>query len=346
MHDDTMLYSMKSRYFLYIVVSIAIVLSWLPTAMAHESQPGSLDIRQLGSDRYEINWRAPIYYGKPHPAQLKLPDDWQVISPPTEYKRQDAILHRKVISTEGQSIEGKVIQFIGLEATITDVFIRLTRLDGSVMNSVARPTKPWAELRGERPWQVTAGEYLLLGFNHILLGVDHLLFVLGLLLIVHRRMMLVKTITSFTVAHSVTLGMATLGYAQVPLPPLNSAIALSILFLGPEIIRARRGDTSLTIRYPWLVAFAFGLLHGFGFASGLSTTGMVAAEIPWALLWFNVGVELGQLLFVIMALALAWSFKVIEMQWPRWALHIPGYTVGSLGAYWTIQRTAILIGGL
>jgi hydrogenase/urease accessory protein HupE len=318
----------------------------LGTVSAHESQPGSLKIKQLGPDRYDITWRAPIYYGKPHPAAMQLPEDWETIGQPTERRRADAIVFNRVIATGGKSIEGQIIRFPGLESTITDVFIRLTRLDGSVMSTVARPTKPWAELRGERPWHATAGEYLGLGFHHILMGVDHLLFVLGLLLIVQGRMMLLKTITSFTVAHSITLAIATLGFARAPLPPLNAAIALSILFLGPEVVRSRRGETSLTIKFPWLVAFAFGLLHGFGFASGLSTTGMLKAELPWALLWFNVGVELGQLVFVFLALALAWSFKTLEIRWPRWAQALPGYTVGSLGAYWTIQRTVILLGGL
>lgn len=331
-----------------ILVVIVILFSWvlIGTAAAHESQPGSLEIKQLARDRFDITWRAPIYYGRPHPAKLQLPEDWETIGQPTERRRVDAIVFHRVISTGGKSVEGKIIRFPGLEATITDVFVRLTRLDGTVMTTVARPTKNWAELRGERPWHATAGEYLGLGFHHILMGVDHLLFVLGLLLIVQGRTMLLKTITSFTVAHSITLAIATLGYAKAPLPPLNAAIALSILFLGPEVVRSRRGETSLTIRFPWLVAFAFGLLHGFGFASGLSTTGMPKAELPWALLWFNVGVELGQLVFVFLALALAWSFKALEIRWPRWAQALPGYTVGSLGAYWTIQRTVILLGGL
>jgi hydrogenase/urease accessory protein HupE len=179
-----------------------------------------------------------------------------------------------------------------------------------------------------------------------MLGVDHLLFVLGLLLIVGSRMMLLKTITSFTVAHSITLAIATLGYASAPLPPLNAAIALSILFLGPEIVRSWRGETSLTIRYPWVVAFMFGLLHGFGFASGLSTTGMPSVELPLALLFFNVGVELGQLVFVAVVLMLGRSFAILEMRWPLWVERAPGYAVGICGAYWTIQRTIILIGGL
>jgi len=187
--------------------------------------------------------------------------------------------------------------------------------------------------------------YLWLGFEHILLGIDHLLFVLGLLLIVQNRWMLLKTVTSFTLAHSITLAIATLGWASAPAAPLNAAIALSILFLGPEIVRVWRGETSFTIQHPWVVAFAFGLLHGFGFASGLSTIGLPQAEIPVALLLFNVGVELGQLVFVVVILALERSFRVLEVRWPRWAEMFPGYAVGSLGAFWFIQRTWMLLGG-
>lgn len=329
-----------------IVVILAFcLLATASPGWAHESQPGSLEIRQLSTDRYEIIWRAPNYYGKPHPARLQLPQAWNTIGEPTRRSHGDSILFQRVISTGGAPIEGTVVKFPGLEATITDVFIRLSRLDGSVMTTTARPTRPWAELRGERPWYATATEYIGLGFNHILQGVDHLLFVLGLLLIVKNKLMLVKTITSFTLAHSITLAIATLGYGQVPLPPLNAAIALSILFLGPEIIRSQRGETSLTIRFPWLVAFVFGLLHGFGFASGLSTAGMPRAELPWALLCFNIGVEIGQLVFVFLALALVRSFRTLQIRWPHWVYALPGYTVGSLGAYWTIQRTVILLGG-
>jgi hydrogenase/urease accessory protein HupE len=313
---------------------------------AHESQPGTLEIKQLATDRYDVTWRAPIYYGKPHPARLLLPEAWQNIVQPTERRMADSIVFRRVIKAGKKSIEGDIVRFPGLEATITDVFVRLTRLDGTMMTAVVLPTRPYVELRGERSWSATAGEYVGLGFHHIMLGIDHLLFVLGLLLIVQSRMMLFKTITSFTVAHSITLAIATLGFASVPLPPLNAAVALSILFLGPEIVRSWRGETSLTIQYPWIVAFMFGLLHGFGFASGLSTTGMPSAELPWALLFFNVGVELGQVAFVFLILLLARSFRILEIHWPRWVEMAPGYAVGSLGAYWTIQRTVMLVRGL
>jgi hydrogenase/urease accessory protein HupE len=317
-----------------------------PDLFAHESQPGALELKQLAGNRYEIVWRAPIYYGRPHPARLELPEKWRDAVAPMERILPDSQVFRRVMITDDQNVDGQIIRFIGLEKTITTVFFRMVRLDGTTVTGAVRPSKPFIKLQGERPWYLTAGEYSLLGLHHILQGVDHLLFVLGLLLIIKGRMMLFKTVTAFTVAHSITLGLATLSYASVPLPPLNAAIALSILFLGPEIVRSWRGETSLTIRYPWMVAFIFGLLHGFGFASGLTTTGMPKAEIPVALLFFNVGVELGQLAFVCMAIALARSFRVLDIRWPRPIELLPGYTIGSLGAYWTIQRTFILLGGM
>jgi hydrogenase/urease accessory protein HupE len=329
-----------------LILVLVLVAGTRLSVHAHESQPGTLDLRQMDKDRYEVLWRAPIYFGQPHPARLELPEHWRTVVEPTVRLLADSQVFRRVVTIGSQGVEGSIIRFPGLETTITDVFVRLSRLDGTAMTAVVRPSKPYAQLRGERTWSTTAGEYLGLGFDHILQGVDHLLFVLGLLLIVQGRMMLLKTVTAFTVAHSITLAIATLGYASAPLPPLNAAIALSILFLGPEVVCSWRGETSLTIRYPWVVAFLFGLLHGFGFASGLSTTGMPKAELPLALLFFNGGVELGQLVFVFTALALERSFKVLEVRWPRWAEALPGYAVGSLGAYWTIQRTVILLGGL
>lgn len=334
------------RYVLCFV--LLIIVSAAVTVQAHESQPGTLEIQQIAETRYELHWRAPIYYSKPHPARLELPESWQNIVEPTQryVKGADSIVHHYVVDVGAGGVNGAILRFPGLESTVTDIYVRLSRLDSTSVSAIIRPTKPYVELRGARPWTATVAEYLSLGFFHILNGVDHLLFVLGLLLIVKGRMTLIKTITSFTVAHSITLAIATLGYASVPLAPLNAAVALSILFLGPEIVRSWRGQSSLTINYPWIVAFVFGLLHGFGFASGLTTTGMPRAELPWALLFFNVGVEIGQLVFVFIILGLGWSFKTLEIRWPRWAFAVPGYVVGSLGAYWTIQRTVMLFGGL
>ena len=328
-----------------LVVLLALCAGLRGESFAHESQPGLLELRQLGENRYKVIWRAPIYYGRPHPARLQLPDHWKTVGEPTVRQLPDSALYQRFVTVEGASINGSVIRFPGLETTITDVFVRISRIDGSQATLVVRPTRPFAALRGERPWYVSSGEYVGLGFYHILLGIDHLLFVLGLLIIVNGRNVLLKTITAFTLAHSITLAIATLGYASAPGPPLNAAIALSILFLGPEIVRVWRGETSFTINHPWVVAFAFGLLHGFGFASGLSTAGLPKAEIPLALLMFNIGVEFGQVAFVALILLVYRSFKVLEVRWPRWVTFAPGYTIGSLGAYWTIQRVAIMVGG-
>ena len=176
--------------------------------------------------------------------------------------------------------------------------MRFEFLDGRTLQTIVRPSQPWVEVAATQTrWQVM-GTYVVEGIRHILFGADHLLFVLGLLLLVGNRWMLVKTVTAFTVAHSITLALATLGVANVPAPPLEAAIALSILFLGPEIVRVWRGQTSFTIRHPWVVAFAFGLLHGFGFATVMTSAGLPRQDLPLALLSFNIGVELGQLAFV------------------------------------------------
>lgn len=338
--------SRAGRRSVMAAMAAAVLLALAAEAAAHEAQPGVLEIAQIGAHRYQVTWRAPLYFGGPHPAQVALPEEWRTEGEPTERRLPDSIVYQRVVTTGRASLDGTAIAFPGLEETITDVFVRLKRLDGTTFTAIAQPMRPAVELRSERAWYATAGEYLALGYHHILLGLDHLLFVLGLLLIVRGGTMLLKTITAFTVAHSLTLAIATLGWASAPLPPLNAAIALSILFLGPEIVRSWRGESSFTIRNPWVVAFAFGLLHGFGFATGLSTTGMPRAELPWALLWFNVGVEIGQLTFVGLALVLARSFRVLEMRWPVWIAHAPGYAVGVCGAYWTIQRTVMLFGGL
>jgi hypothetical protein len=240
-------------------------------------------------------------------------------------------------------LRGQTLKIGGLEGSKTDVLVRIEFTDGTkwVQRLTGQETSAKIPMR-QSGWSVT-GVYVKLGVDHILFGADHVLFVLGLLLIVKNRWMLVKTITAFTVAHSVTLGVATFGYVSAPDIPLNAAIALSILFLGPEIVRSWRGQTSFTIRHPWVVAFAFGLLHGFGFASALTSAGLPRTDLPLALLSFNVGVEMGQLGLVGLVLLLERSFCILEIRWPRWVEALPGYAVGSLGAFWTIQRVAILL---
>jgi len=255
----------------------------------------------------------------------------------------DSLVERRWIDAGPNGLAGQRIDIKGLQFTITDALVRFELLDGRTVQTIVRPSQPWVELAATQSrWEV-AGTYGVEGVRHILFGADHLLFVLGLLLIVGNRWMLVKTVTAFTVAHSITLALATLGVANVPALPLNAAIALSILFLGPEIVRVWRGQTSFTIRHPWVVAFAFGLLHGFGFATAMTSAGLPWQDLPLALLSFNVGVEVGQLGFVALVLALERAFRVLQVNWPRWVQVLPGYVVGGLGAFWTIQRIVPLL---
>ena len=312
-------------------------------AFAHELRPGFLELREAEPGRYQLTWKRPT--GGELEIQIApvVPEGCYFDTADRQQLTPGAAIVRGTLVCEG-GLAGKTLRVSGLEATVTDVLVRIENADGRSETHLLRPASPSLTLGGMQGVLERSLSYAQLGVQHILLGVDHLLFVLGLLLIVSDRLMLVKTITSFTVAHSITLAIATLGYASAPLPPLNAAIALSILFLGPEIVRVRRAETSLTIRHPWVVAFAFGLLHGFGFASGLTSMGLQKAEIPLALLLFNVGVEIGQVAFVVLIILLERSFLALAIRWPGWTQALPGYTVGSLGAYWTIQRIAAMVG--
>ena len=290
-------------------------------------------------------WRTPVLAGMRLPIALTLPDDTKDVREPDVQELADSLVERRSIDAGPNGLAGKRIEFAGLQLTITDVLVRVEMLDGRKSSTIVHPSQPWIEIAASQSWMGVMGTYIVQGIRHILFGADHMLFVLGLLLIVKNRLMLLKTVTAFTVAHSITLAIATLGYAEAPVVPLNAAIALSILFLGPEIVRSWRGETSFTIGHPWIAAFAFGLLHGFGFASALTSVGLPTHELPAALVSFNVGVELAQLAFIALVLSLERSFTVLEVRWPRWAQALPGYTVGSLGAFWTVQRVIMLLGG-
>jgi hypothetical protein len=327
-----------------VLVVLALVLLARVT-YAHELRPGFLELRETGPETYSLLWKRPSGGEVEIFIAPTLPPSCRLTAAGQQQLTPGALVVRGTMRCEG-GLAGKTLAIDGLASTVTDVIVRVHHADGRLESHLLKPMNPSVTLGADTSTWQRSRTYLRLGVEHILLGVDHLLFVLGLLLIVGDRRMLLKTVTSFTLAHSITLAIATLGYASAPLPPLNASIALSILFLGPEIVRRWRGGTSFTIRHPWVVAFAFGLLHGFGFASGLTTMGMAPVEIPMALLMFNVGVEIGQICFVGLFLALEHAFRVLEIRWPRVVEALPGYAVGSLGAYWTLQRTLILLGSL
>jgi hypothetical protein len=235
------------------------------------------------------------------------------------------------------------ITITNLGADMSAVLIKIIPIAGEPRSYTISSANPVVSLLGTsdptlQTWVELARTYVNYGIDHILLGADHLLFVLGLIWIVGSGWRLVKTITAFTVGHSASLAAAAFGLIGVPERPLNACIALSIVFVGVEIVKQRRGEAGLTARYPWAVAFTFGLVHGIGFASALAGLGLERRLLPAALLFFNVGVEIGQLAFVLLVLALIWAHRRLDAVFPRWGDALPAYAIGSVSMFWFFGR--------
>jgi hydrogenase/urease accessory protein HupE len=321
---------------------IAALLLPVSTACAHEVRPAYLQIDEVGSGRYQLLWRTPVLSGMHLPVVLRLPDDVRNVTGPTQQELSDSVVERGIIDGGIEGLAGKRIEFAGLQATVTDVLVRVQMLDGTHSTTLVRPSQPWVDIATRWGPLAVVGAYLAHGIEHILFGFDHLLFVLALILIVRNTRTLLLTVTAFTVAHSITLSLATLGVVHVPGPPVEACIALSILLVASEIARLQRSEPSLTASWPWAVAFAFGLLHGLGFASALIDIGLPQRDIPLALFAFNVGVEVGQLTFIaavlgVMRLARRLPILAIAEYRLRTAT---SYVVGSVAAFWFVERLA------
>ncbi len=322
------------------------VFASVASSHGHALQPGYLELRLIADDLYAVVWKKPAIKSQPMAITAQLPENCDPRTPVQPIWDGAAYVARWTARCSG-GIEGGVIHIDGLDRTSTDVLVRFDFADGvgearrltPGNTSFTVPTQP-SRLEVVRT-------YLLLGVEHILSGFDHLLFVLALLLLVNGVRRLVFTVTAFTIAHSLTLAGATLGFVNMPGPPIEATIALSIMFVASEIMHSRRGRQGLTERYPWVVAFTFGLLHGFGFAGALAQIGLPQASIPIALLFFNVGVEVGQLLFiasVFAAIALARQItRRIDLPGPAWARAVPPYAIGGIAAFWVIQRIAAFV---
>ena len=322
--------------FLFIVL---IFVSFIPIADAHRLQPAYLEVNEQSAGKFSVLWKRPYVAGRPMNIAPQLPSGCTNLTEPVVHTPPTAAIERWLVDCGEGGITNNTIVIAGLSATQTDTLLRIQLIDGSMHTSVLRPDYPSFLVPEKASKSKVAGSYLMLGIEHILGGFDHLLFVLGLLLIVRSTMLLIKTITSFTIAHSVTLAMATLGFVNVSQAPVEAVIALSIIFLASELAKQHRGETGLTTRAPWLVALCFGLLHGFGFAGALTEVGLPQSDIPLALLFFNVGVEVGQLMFVSGVLVVLWMIKKMKLRWPVWVEQVPAYAIGSLAAFWFIQRT-------
>lgn len=312
-------------------------------ALAHEVRPAYLELRQSGPETYDVLWKVP---GRGEDLRLglyvELPAGCTNETEPRAAMVDNAFTERWSVQRAG-GLTGGTIHIAGLRATMTDVLVRLERQDGTTQVTRLTPSAPSFVVEAAPRAMQVATTYLKLGVEHILGGIDHLLFVLALLILVKGTRRLIATVTAFTVAHSLTLAGAALGFVHVPVRPVEAAIALSVVFVAAEIIHSRQGRVGLTERFPWIVAFTFGLLHGFGFASALSEVGLPQSAIPVALLFFNVGVEVGQLLFIAAVVLLIAGVRRLPLPrsgWlrPRWAWQVPAYGIGSVAAFWTIER--------
>ena len=318
-------------------------------AQADEIRPGYLELRQTASDTYSLLFKIPALGDDLRLAiYVTLPEGTNDVAPPRAGFNGGAYTERRTIRRNG-GLAGQTISIEGLSTTSTDVLVRVESLDGATQTERLSPTSTAFVVQAAPGAGEVAATYLRLGIEHILFGFDHLLFVLALVILVRDWRRVALTVTAFTIAHSITLAAATLDLVNVPGPPVEASIALSIVLVAVEIVNARRGMPSVTARWPWLIAFCFGLLHGFGFAGALAEVGLPHHAIPIALLFFNLGVEAGQLFFVAAVLTvgglfrLAIAFRFERALVERTANRIDvtaAYAIGTTAAYWLIERTS------
>jgi hydrogenase/urease accessory protein HupE len=323
------------------VVLLLVVLA--DGASAHRLSPAFFGLTETAPNVFQVQWKVSISGGLAATLEPQVPDGCSINGAVRSYSVEDVrFQHAEMACPEG--LAGREFEVDGLPVTQTDVLLRVDYLDGTSSNQRLTPERSRV-LIPERPSRTEVIKtYTVLGVEHILLGIDHLLFVLALLLLIREPWMLVKTITAFTIAHSITLAAAALGWAEAPQAPVETVVALSIVFAAAEVARERGNAADLASRSPWIMAFAFGLLHGFGFGGALKEIGLPQSDVPLALLAFNLGVEAGQLLFVAAVLALVASLdRLLALALPR-LRDITAYAIGSLAAAWFVQRLAGLAG--
>lgn len=310
-------------------------------SIADEIRPGYLELKESSENVFSVLWKVPAKGEKKSNLQLQLPDNCIDQSQASSQLINAAFIQRWITVCDGGLIE-QSITINGLATTNTDVLLRLELIGGISHSVQLTPADYSFQVPAKAsPWQIIE-TYTSLGIEHILLGVDHLLFVFALLLIVNNTKKLILTITAFTIAHSITLGAATLGFVYVPQKPVEAVIALSILFLAVEIMHGKQGHPGYAARWPWLVAFIFGLLHGFGFAGALAEIGLPQHEIPLALIFFNIGVELGQVFFVLLIVIFTVMLHPLKLTGllNRTQTAVV-YSIGGLSSFWLFERVSL-----
>lgn len=331
-------------HLLRFVFAVLIAALGAGQACAHEVRPAYLEVTERPDGLADVLWKQPSAGSLavrliPHISGGLLERAATSVSTAPNFE----IRAWRGLKPGPQGIDGRIVTIEGLDRTITDVLVVVTLKNGDSVQEVLRPQNPSLALHITKSG-LAVPAYLTLGIEHILTGVDHLSFVLGLLLLVRGRVMLFKTITAFTIAHSITLAATTLHLITVRPALIESLVAFSILFVAVELVHLYRGREGLTVRYPWLIAFTFGLLHGSAFAGALKEIGLPPNDIPLSLLLFNVGVELGQLLFVLVVMGIIWVLARLPRQLPGWTRWAPPYAIGSFAAFWFLERltTALL----
>jgi hydrogenase/urease accessory protein HupE len=324
------------KLFLFLVLCLL-----SKTVNAHEIRPAYLEIKEVGANRVTVFWKQPVSGESGIYLTPVLSSGWLNDTASFNSSTGVAWIRQWNIKTR-QSIVGQTITIDGLKNTITDVLVNITFRDGTNLIRIIHPSDPALMVEKSQHSTLPVIDYLRLGIEHILFGIDHLLFVLTLILIVKGKSRLFKTITAFTLAHSITLAAATLGWVHIPSGPVEAVIALSIIFLAVELVNYYKGERVFSSRYPWVVAFIFGLLHGFGFAGALASVGLPEHDIPLALLLFNLGVETGQILFILCVMLVIWLLKKTIRNMPEWSKWLPPYAVGCMAAVWFFQRLAVI----
>ena len=311
--------------------------------LADELRPGYLELKESAPNLFSVLWKVPAKEGKKLNLKAQLPDNCKNKTRADVVLINGAYIQRWIVVCSDGLVD-QTIAILGLPLTSTDVLLHLEFVDGSSQTAQLTPTKSTYLIPAQASSLQVINTYTWLGIEHILMGVDHLLFVFALLLIVKGKRRLLWTITAFTVAHSITLACATLGFVHVPQQPVEAIIALSILFLAMEIIHGKQGRPGYAAKWPWLVAFFFGLLHGFGFAGALAEIGLPQQAIPLALIFFNVGVELGQLFFVLAVLILnrvvlnRILLKLDQQKLVGRGEQAVVYAIGGISSFWLFER--------
>lgn len=329
------------------VVLIGLLLLATRSVLAHPLAPALLELRETASGRVEVLWKRSALRVPGSELQPILPEDCPPLEAPRVEERGTAMLAFWAIDCGEKGLVGRTIRIDDLGPAKIDTLVRIELADGRKLQRVLRRSEPSMEVPERTTRMTVFVDYLKIGFEHILTGADHLLFVFGLFLLCAGLAPLAKTVTAFTVGHSITLSLAALGYAQLPSGPIEVLIAASVLALAVDLARDAARPTFMR-RFPWPMALVFGLLHGLGFAGALREVGLPDGEIPMALFSFNVGIEVGQIAFVAVLLALTPLFLRIagSLSLPP-ALPLPRrvaiYAMGSLAAFWMIERAAALL---